>query len=172
MENQYYQKGKWETIDLIEEIMSRDNLPPIQAHLIAEAQRYIGRAGKKSADWRTDIFKAMNYLHRAITDTWIDDPHYEKFQSNQELSQERAISKIKALKPIERVELPHDIRRSPDFADARFPLFTNASAQSLSGLQVQGNRPPQENLSHETRNELSSQPCSDRRLNTPLSQTL
>lgn len=59
-----------ETIELIEQVVNRDNLPPSAAYCIGNALKYILRAGKKTPDWKEDISKAENYLHRAIHGEW------------------------------------------------------------------------------------------------------
>lgn len=70
---EYYRKQKTETIDLIEEIVSRKNLPPVVAYNVAQAQKYIGRAGVKTPDYVKDLYKAMDYLHRALCGEWFHD---------------------------------------------------------------------------------------------------
>lgn len=71
MAGEYYKKGKFETIDLIEEIIERKNLPPKVAYNVSQAQKYIGRLGTKTKDYKSDLFKALNYLHRAYSGEWI-----------------------------------------------------------------------------------------------------
>lgn len=61
-----------ETIDVIEMVVSRDGLPRKSAYCIGNALKYLLRAGNKPGEqWKDDIAKAENYLHRALTGEWI-----------------------------------------------------------------------------------------------------
>jgi len=60
-----------ETIELIEQIMQRESIPPMARYCIATALKYILRLGVKSSKWEEDASKAENYLHRAITGGWM-----------------------------------------------------------------------------------------------------
>lgn len=60
-----------ESIELIEILMERHNIPRVPAFMISQALRYIMRVGVKTPDWGKDIGKAENYLHRALTGKWI-----------------------------------------------------------------------------------------------------
>lgn len=60
-----------ETIEIIEAVIERENIPRKAAYAIGNALKYILRAGVKTDDWRCDIAKAENYLHRALTGEWI-----------------------------------------------------------------------------------------------------
>lgn len=59
-----------EAIELIEQLMDRQNIPRRPAFMIGQALRYIMRCGVKTEDWGADIAKAENYLHRALTGEW------------------------------------------------------------------------------------------------------
>lgn len=59
-----------ESIELIEQLMDRQNIPRRPAFMIGQALRYIMRCGVKTEDWGADIAKAENYLHRALTGEW------------------------------------------------------------------------------------------------------
>jgi hypothetical protein len=62
-----------ETIELIEHVVNRENIPRKSAYMIGNALKYILRVGEKSGeDWEDDIAKAENYLHRSITGEWIN----------------------------------------------------------------------------------------------------
>jgi len=61
-----------ETIELIEDVVTRENLPRRAAYSIGNALKYICRAGKKPGEeWMDDIRKAENYLHRATHGEWV-----------------------------------------------------------------------------------------------------
>lgn len=75
----HYKKGTFQTIDIIEDFLeSRYDsrlLTTNQKYLICNTIKYISRAGLKGPtpeDAITDLKKAENYLHRAITGEWID----------------------------------------------------------------------------------------------------
>ena len=76
----HYKKGTFQTIDIIEDFLeSRYDsrlLTTNQKYLICNTIKYISRAGLKGPtpeDAITDLKKAENYLHRAITGEWIKD---------------------------------------------------------------------------------------------------
>ena len=48
---------------------SRETIPRTQAHNLAQAAKYLIRAGTKG-EWRDDVEKARNYLTRALTGDW------------------------------------------------------------------------------------------------------
>lgn len=61
-----------ETIELIEQIVSRENIPRQAAYCIGNAVKYLLRCGNKSGEhWEDDVKKAENYLHRAYSREWI-----------------------------------------------------------------------------------------------------
>lgn len=61
-----------EPIRVMEMLADREALPRRAAVLIVLAEKHILRAGEKSGeDWRKEIAKAENYLHRALTGEWM-----------------------------------------------------------------------------------------------------
>lgn len=68
----HYQTGPFkETIELIEDVVTRENIPRKSAYAIGNAIKYLLRVGKKQGeDWQDDVEKAENYLHRARTGEW------------------------------------------------------------------------------------------------------
>jgi hypothetical protein len=62
-------------VDVQEQILLADSaLSTVEKHHIAEAVAYLMRAGlKEGQDWRKDLDKAMNYIHRARNGRWIGD---------------------------------------------------------------------------------------------------
>lgn len=69
--NNYYNGNNWNAIDIMEDIMGRD-ISPISRFHVAMAAKYILRAGKKpDAAWTDDVYKAMNYLNRALYGEWL-----------------------------------------------------------------------------------------------------
>jgi Leucine-rich repeat (LRR) protein len=73
----HYKKGSFQTIDVIEEFLDNESrlLTEKQKYLIGNAIKYLSRAGLKGStqeDAITDLKKAENYIHRAITGEWID----------------------------------------------------------------------------------------------------
>lgn len=74
----HYKKGSFQTIDVIEEFLDNESrlLTEKQKYLIGNAIKYLSRAGLKGStqeDAITDLKKAENYIHRAITGEWIKD---------------------------------------------------------------------------------------------------
>lgn len=60
-----------EAIEIIEDVVTRENIPRRAAYAIGNAIKYLLRAGKKQGeDWQDDVEKAENYLHRAHTGEW------------------------------------------------------------------------------------------------------
>ena len=59
-----------ESIEIIEMVMQRENIPPESRFSICQALRYLLRCGVKTDEWAEDIEKAENYLHRATTGEW------------------------------------------------------------------------------------------------------
>ena len=60
-----------ETIEIIEDVVTRENIPRKAAYSIGNAIKYLLRVGKKQGeDWQDDVEKAENYLHRARTGEW------------------------------------------------------------------------------------------------------
>ena len=72
----HYKGGKTEVIDIIEEVVSNPErrLTPKQRYNIAQALKYLLRCGLKGgvALVEVDLQKAENYVHRAMTGSWID----------------------------------------------------------------------------------------------------
>lgn len=72
----HYKGGKTEVIDIIEEVVSNPErqLTPKQRYNIAQALKYLLRCGLKGgvALVEVDLQKAENYIHRAMTGSWID----------------------------------------------------------------------------------------------------
>lgn len=68
----HYSKMPIQSVDVQEQILSAESgLTPTQKHHICEAIAYQMRAGlKEGQDWRKDLEKAENYLHRARTGKW------------------------------------------------------------------------------------------------------
>lgn len=59
-----------ESIEIIEMVMRRENIPPESRFSICQALCYLLRCGVKTDEWAEDIEKAENYLHRATTGEW------------------------------------------------------------------------------------------------------
>lgn len=72
----HYKGGKTEVIDILEEVVSNPerHLTPKQRYNIAQALKYLLRCGLKGgvALVEVDLQKAENYVHRAMTGSWID----------------------------------------------------------------------------------------------------
>lgn len=67
----YDMKPYHETIQIIEDVVTRENIPRKSAYAIGNAIKYLLRVGKKQGeDWQDDVEKAENYLHRALTGEW------------------------------------------------------------------------------------------------------
>jgi hypothetical protein len=68
----HYSKTTIQPVDVQEQILNAESgLTPTQKHHICEAIAYQMRAGlKEGQDWRKDLEKAENYLHRARTGKW------------------------------------------------------------------------------------------------------
>lgn len=72
----HYKKGAFQTIDVIEDFLDNESglLTAKQKYSIGNAIKYLSRAGLKGStpeDAITDLKKAENYIHRAITGEWI-----------------------------------------------------------------------------------------------------
>ena len=65
--------AKFEAIDVIEAVISRETLSRPVAYCVGNALKYILRAGNKpnASKWE-DLAKAENYLHRARTGAWMN----------------------------------------------------------------------------------------------------
>lgn len=64
--------GPIETIEVLESVVKREALPRAAAYCVGNALKYLLRAGNKPGEsWRDDLAKAENYLHRALTGTWL-----------------------------------------------------------------------------------------------------
>lgn len=71
MSSAHYSKTKIEAIELIEELSKRESLPRGIVFAVGNALKYILRAGEKEGEsWQSDLAKAENYLHRALTGEW------------------------------------------------------------------------------------------------------
>lgn len=85
MANEYYKKGNFQTINVIEDIVSRsDNcvFPAKVGYCLGQAAKYLGRVGvKEGVPWTDDAIKAMDYLHRALTEVWMSDKDKEILES-------------------------------------------------------------------------------------------
>ena len=69
----HYKNDKYEVIDIIEDIMSREAIPPKVRYSLAQVTRYALRCGKKEGeDWKADMGKIFNYAHRALTGKWVN----------------------------------------------------------------------------------------------------
>lgn len=73
----HYRCGSAQTIDFIEDFLANESrlLTTKQKYSIGNAIKYLSRAGLKGStpdDAITDLKKAENYIHRAITGEWID----------------------------------------------------------------------------------------------------
>lgn len=72
----HYKEGPVETIEILESIVDSKerNLTPKQKFSVAQAVRYLLRAGLKGGpeDAAKDLQKAENYIHRAVWGEWID----------------------------------------------------------------------------------------------------
>ena len=70
----YDMKPIHETIEIIEDVVNRENIPRPSAFAIGNAIKYLLRVGKKQGeDWQDDVEKAENYLHHARTGEWMKD---------------------------------------------------------------------------------------------------
>jgi hypothetical protein len=71
-DDHYADKGI-EPILVQEQVMNNEGIPRPAVLHVAQAVRYILRAGtKKGEPWEKDIEKAFNYLHRALKGTWLN----------------------------------------------------------------------------------------------------
>lgn len=105
-----------EPIVIMEELLHRmieTGIPVKAAGMIMLAQKHITRAGlKQGDDWKKDIAKARNYLHRAMTGEWeptvtapvLDEP-------KQELKIPPKICKHCVKRGTKHCRLPKDARR-------------------------------------------------------------
>lgn len=61
-------------IDIIDSLSERANLPRKSLFPLGNAIKYLLRCGAKAGeDWKDDVAKAENYLHRARTGEWMED---------------------------------------------------------------------------------------------------
>lgn len=73
VEGRHYDLPGVETIDVIESVIVRENIPRPAAYCIGNAIKYLLRCGIKNGEnWKDDIAKAENYLHRAISGKWME----------------------------------------------------------------------------------------------------
>lgn len=72
----HYKGGKTEVIDILEEVLEnpRRRLTQKQRYNVAQALKYLLRCGLKGGRDTVvvDLQKAENYIHRAMTGSWID----------------------------------------------------------------------------------------------------
>lgn len=69
----HYKNDKYEAIDVIEDIMTRESIPPKVRYSLAQLVRYALRCGKKEGeDWKADLGKIFNYSHRGLTGNWVN----------------------------------------------------------------------------------------------------
>lgn len=69
----HYKNDKYEVIDIIEDVMGREAIPPKARYSHAQVVRYALRCGKKKGeDWKADMGKIFNYAHRALTGKWVN----------------------------------------------------------------------------------------------------
>lgn len=67
----HYDATPVETIEIIESIVNREQIPRRAAFAIGNAVKYLCRADlKEFENWEDDVAKAENYLHRALTGKW------------------------------------------------------------------------------------------------------
>ena len=83
-----YYKGKVETIDYIELVVDtviKQGVPPARAYSIGQALKYVSTrlCGKDNNEYRLDLLKAMNYLHRAMTGKWLPKEFLESVSKHQ-----------------------------------------------------------------------------------------
>lgn len=65
----HYTTGKYEVIDIIEDVLKTNNLKEGQAFCIGNALKYICRCNCKG-NYEQDLNKAIQYLKRAIKGEW------------------------------------------------------------------------------------------------------
>jgi len=70
----HYTELPIQPIDVMEQIVAEPSeLSPKQALNVAQAAKYILRAGRKEGEgWDKDIIKAINFLNRALTGGWYE----------------------------------------------------------------------------------------------------
>ena len=62
------------TIEILESIAEREDIPRKAVFPICNAVKYLLRCGaKKGESWSDDVAKAENYLHRARTGEWMKE---------------------------------------------------------------------------------------------------
>ena len=71
--DEHYASKVIEPILVIEQVMSTAKEVPEEArYSVGQAIRYLMRVGTKAGeDWRKELDKAENYIHRARTGQWI-----------------------------------------------------------------------------------------------------
>ncbi len=67
-----YRGLKIQPCDVTDQFMACNlgDITPVQAYDICVAIQYLMRAGRKGDDWRQDVQKAENHLHRARVGQW------------------------------------------------------------------------------------------------------
>ena len=86
----HYIRMRIQPVDVQEQILAQPSeVEHVARHHIAVAVAYQMRAGmKEGQDWRKDLEKAENYLHRARTGLWInDDPVCSPVLTAEDLAQ-------------------------------------------------------------------------------------
>lgn len=75
LHDDHYRNKVIEPIMVQEQVMlDLTSVPADRRHFLAQAIRYIMRAGTKADNpWEKDIEKALNYLNRTLTGKWWDE---------------------------------------------------------------------------------------------------
>ena len=72
VKGKHYDIAGISTIEILESIAEREDIPRNAIFPICNAVKYLLRCGaKKGESWRDDVAKAENYLHRARTGEWM-----------------------------------------------------------------------------------------------------
>ena len=74
VKGKHYDIAGISTIEILESIAEREDIPRNAIFPICNAVKYLLRCGaKKGESWRDDVAKAENYLHRARTGEWMKE---------------------------------------------------------------------------------------------------
>jgi len=127
--DQHYASKEIEPILVQEQIMETVSEIPAKARLcMAQAVRYLMRAGtKQGEDWKKELSKAENYIHRARTGEWIK-PDTQFSKTTLELAEQfETIFKDKpnatVLVTAKSDMSPQEVRKHcADILDRNFPL--------------------------------------------------
>jgi hypothetical protein len=71
--DQHYKQMRIQPIEVMEMIIEREDIPLKSRLNLCIALNYQARAGTKE-DWRKDVEKAQNHIHRALHGVWPWDP--------------------------------------------------------------------------------------------------